>query len=436
MVTATPAVDVAPRTLVRNTGLNLLGQGLPLLVALVAVPLLLHGLGEARFGVLGLVWMFVTLLGDLGFGRAGTRFAAEALGAGRADHVHRIARVTVVAQAALGALLGLALAASAAAMVGSILNVEPALREEARLSFLLLAATVPLLSVGAAFRGLLEAAQRFGSMNAVRFTVSTLNYLLPIVVLATGGGLVAIVAVLMALRAAGTVGFAVAARPVWRAAAAPPGAEGPPPAVGEILGFGAWVTVSTVVSPVLVYLDRFLLGALVSVAAVGVYTAPYEVVTRVLLVPASVATTLFPAVSAFRGMGGAERVGRTSRKAAWGVLALVGPVALGFWLLAGPLLRLWLGEAAVPEMVTALRLLAPGVLANAFAFVPFSVLQGVGRADLTGRIHLLELPIHAAVAWWLIAAYGVAGAAAAWSARAVLDATLLHLAARSAGAAA
>jgi O-antigen/teichoic acid export membrane protein len=429
-VTAVPDVDVAPRALVRNTGLNLVGQGLPLVVALVAVPILLRGLGEARFGVLGLVWMFVTLLGELGFGRAGTRFAAEALGAGLSAHVRRIARVTLLAQLGLGVLLGGFLALLSGALVGSVLTVDPALQEEARLSFLLLGATVPFLTVGAAYRGLLEAAQRFVAMNAVRFTVSTLNYLLPILVLALGGGLVHIVALLMALRLGATAGFAITSRPVWHPQAPMPEGSPPPPAPAEILGFGAWVTVSTVVSPVLVYLDRFLLGALVSVTAVGVYTAPYEVVTRILLVPASVATTLFPAVSAFRGMGGGDRVRRTSRKAAWGVLAMVGPVALLFWWLAGPLLTLWLGDAATAEMVTALRLLAPGVMANALAFVPFSVLQGLGRADVTGKIHLVELPVHAVVAWWLIGSYGVAGAAAAWSARAVLDAVLLFVAVR------
>lgn len=424
-------VDVSRPTLARNTVFNLLGQGLPLFVALVAVPILLRELGPGRFGILGLVWMFVTMFGDLGFGRAGTRFAAEALGAGRRSHVRRIAAVTLAAQTALGLLLGTALAAGAGVLSGSVLSVDPELADEARRSFLLVAPVVPFLLTGAAFRGFLEAEQRFGVVNVVRFTLSTLNYMLPLVVVARGGGVVAVVAVLMLLRVAGTLAFAWPSRTLWRQDA--DGGDVPPPGLADILRFGSWVTVSTVVSPLLVYLDRFLLGALVSVAAVGVYTAPFEVVTRILLIPAALASTLFPAVSALKGMGDGAELRATTRRAVSVVAALVGPAALGFVVLAGPLLGLWLGDGATPEMVVALQLLVPGVFFNALAFVPFSLVQGVGRADLTGWIHLVELPVHGVLAWWLIGRYGVAGAAGAWSLRTAMDAALMFLAARSVG---
>lgn len=423
-----PRVEVGRRVLARNTLLNLLGQGLPLGVALVAVPILFRELGAGSFGILGLVWMFVTLFGEIGFGRAGTRFAAEALGAGRIEHVRRIVGVTLAAQGVLGVVIGGGLAAAAGVLSGSVLSVEPALADQARRSFLLVAPVVPALLLGAAFRGFLEAEQRFVAVNVVRFTVSTLNYLLPVVVVGRGGDVVAVVGVLMVLRVAGAAAWAWPARTLWRRRPATPGAD--PPGLTEILGFGAWVTVSTVVSPVLVYLDRFLLGALVSVAAVGVYTAPYEVVTRILLVPVALASTLFPAVSALRGMGGGAELRTTVRRALVAVAALVAPVALAFAVFAGPLLGLWLGPDATPDMVRALRLLAPGVFFNAVAFVPFSVVQGVGRADLTGRIHLLELPVHGILAWWLIGRFGVAGAAGAWSLRATLDALLMFAASR------
>jgi O-antigen/teichoic acid export membrane protein len=423
LVAPTPAVDVGGRVIARNALFNLLGQGLPLGVALVAVPILLRELGAARFGILGLVWMFATIFGDLGFGRAGTRFAAEALGAGRVGHLRHIAGVTVAAQVILGLALGALLAALSGVLSGSVLNIEPALADEARLSFLVLSVSVPVLMVGGAFRGFLEAQQRFGVVNIVRFWTSTLTYLLPLVVLAAGGGVVAIVCALVVLRSLGVAAFWAAARSFW--CVQQQVGDGSPPALREILTFGTWVTVSTVVSPVLVYADRFLLGSLVSVAAVGVYTAPYEVITRILLVPAALASTLFPAVSALAGMGVDEGLRRTSRRSVAVVVALVAPVAITFMLFAEPLLGVWLGAEATPEMVRALQLLAPGVMLNAMALIPFSVLQGVGRADLTGKFHLLELPIHGALAWWLIGRFGVAGAAAAWSLRAAIDAALL-----------
>jgi O-antigen/teichoic acid export membrane protein len=420
-------VDLGRRALARNTAYNLAGQGLPLVVALVAVPLLIRGLGMPRFGLLGLVWMFVTLFGELGFGRSATRFAAEALGAGKPQRAKRVLAVTLRAQAVLGLGVGVVTAAAVPWLVATVFSVEPALRHEAQWVFYLLAASVPAMSLAGAYRGVLEAAQRFGVLNAVRFTVSTLNYLLPLAALALGWGLVGVVAILLLLRVAQVVALAWAVRlqvPDGGGASLP---DDDLDAVStrQVVTFGAWVTVSTVVSPVLVYLDRFLLGALTGVVAVGVYTAPFELVTRLLLIPGSLAATLFPAFSALEGMGRGRESGRVMVRGTAAVLAVVAPLSVAVVWGAGPILTAWLGPDATPAGVMALRILAVGVLANAAAFVPFALLQGLGRADVTARFHLVELPIHAMVAWVLISRWGVAGAAAAWSFRAALDAGLL-----------
>ena len=74
----------AGKRLVRNTFWNLLGEGAPLLVALVAIPRLVHAMGMQRFGILTLVWMLIGYLSlfDLGLGRALTNLVAQKLGAG------------------------------------------------------------------------------------------------------------------------------------------------------------------------------------------------------------------------------------------------------------------------------------------------------------------------------------------------------------------
>ena len=52
------------RSLVGNTLWNLAGTFLPLLVGLVAVPLLLRSLGIERFGLLSLIWMLTGYFGS------------------------------------------------------------------------------------------------------------------------------------------------------------------------------------------------------------------------------------------------------------------------------------------------------------------------------------------------------------------------------------
>src|SRR5215471_13808988 len=67
------------RLLARNTVWNLLGQILPMTVGLVAIPILVRGIGVARFGVLSLASVLIGYfsLFDRGIGRALTKLVAE-----------------------------------------------------------------------------------------------------------------------------------------------------------------------------------------------------------------------------------------------------------------------------------------------------------------------------------------------------------------------
>ena len=83
------AVPIRGRKLAKNTLWNLLGQGVPLLVALLTIPHLIQGLGIDRFGVLSLAWMVIGYfsLFDMGLGRALTKLVAEKLGTGQTQDI-------------------------------------------------------------------------------------------------------------------------------------------------------------------------------------------------------------------------------------------------------------------------------------------------------------------------------------------------------------
>jgi O-antigen/teichoic acid export membrane protein len=193
-----------------------------------------------------------------------------------------------------------------------------------------------------------------------------------------------------------------------------------------LLAFGGWVSVSNAIAPLLSYLERFLLASLAGVAAVAYYAAPFEAVTRLQIMPASLAGALFPLVSASGAQSGAGReserlVGRAFR---YLLPALALPTGLAA-LFAHPLLSVWLGGAYAANGSAALAILAAGVLVNGLAHLPSAYLLAKGRPDLPAMFHLIELPLYAAAAWVLIGAHGVAGAALAWTLRVTLDAVLL-----------
>ena len=408
--------------LARNAFRNLVGQGLPLLVAVAAIPTVLEELGPDRFGVLAIAWVVLGYFSELGFGRSTTRFAAKTLATQGASRLSEVFWTTAALQGAFGVVGLITLWIATPLLTTVVLPVPPELIVESRSAFRIMAAAVPVVLLTSAPRGVLEAAQRFDLVNRIRIPASTANYLLPLVGVLLGWRLPGILGLLVLSRAAAAVGyfllglrlFPSLGRPRWA------GRFGARP----LVAFGAWTMVSTVVSPLLVYLDRVMVGMLVTMAAVAVYAVPFELVMRLLIVPASVAGALFPAFSTLSAETGAVAGDLVSRSARY-VLTLMAPFVVLLVVGADVIIEFWLGVELAAETALVLRILAAGVLVNALAQIAFAFVQGVGRADITGKFHLLELPVHVAVAYALIQAMGVPGAALAWTLRVVLDAVLL-----------
>ena len=364
---------------------------------------------------------------DLGLGRAATRFVAAALGSGSDDRVPSIAWTAVTAQACVGLLGTATLIAIVPWLVDSVLNIPLHLRQEARSSFYVLALSIPCVLVSGSFRGVLEAAQRFDLVNAAAAPLSTANFLLPYVGVLLRWSLPAIVAVLFASRAIGAIVFyALCIRQF-------PSLKGIPrfrmSEAKVLLTFGGWITVSSVVSPALVYLDRLMLGILMTMAAVTYYAAPYEMVTRLLLVPFSLTAALFPAFSGLHQQRDAAVLERLVGSSIKFLLLLLTPIVVILLAFSREVLNAWLGPDFARQSSHALQILSLGVFANSVAQVPLALIQGSGRPDVTARIHLIELPLQALIAWGLVRLWGITGAAVAWSARTTLDLVLLSFAA-------
>ena len=60
-----------------------------------------------------------------------------------------------------------------------------------------------------------------------------------------------------------------------------------------LLRMGGWMSVSGMMTQALIYADRFLIGALLSLAAVAYYATPLDLVLRAWILPVAVAQTTF-----------------------------------------------------------------------------------------------------------------------------------------------
>jgi len=408
----------------RNTVLNMTGMVIPLIVAILAMPLLIRVLGTDRFGVLALAWVVIGYfsLFDLGLGRALTQLVAGRLGAGKEEEIPALAWTGLILVLILGLVGTLVLGLSSPWLVHDALNIPEELQPESLHVFYLLALAIPVVTITAGLRGLLEAYQRFDIINLIRIPLGIFTFLGPFLALPFSHSLLPVVAILVAGR---LIAWAVYLLICIRAMSLTRGGIGLQLNVlKQLLFFGTWMTVSNVVGPIMVYLDRFLIGALLSVAAVTFYATPYEVVTKLLIIPGALAGVLFPAFSA----GSIQDPGRTAMLFGRGikyVFLCLFPICLLLITFASEGLDLWLGREFLRKSTHVLQWLAVGVFCNSLAHIAFAFIQGVGRPDLTAKLHLMELPLYVLLVWYLTGACGIEGAAIAWALRTGIDAIFL-----------
>ena len=175
-------------------------------------------------------------------------------------------------------------------------TIYPGLQSEARGSLYLLAAGVPFLTASSAARGFLEGHQRFGWVNIVRSPLGVLTYVGPVLVLPFSNSVTLGVGVIVLARVVACVVYVMmgwALLPKVRTRALLNAAD-----ARELVSSGAWITSANIVASATAYLDRLLVGAVVSIEALAYYATPQEVIGRVTILPATVAAVMFPAFGA------------------------------------------------------------------------------------------------------------------------------------------
>jgi len=411
------AMEIRHGLLFRNTTLNLIGLVIPLAVGFVTIPFVVRLLGPDRFGILSLVWVVFGYFGlfDLGLGRTATKYIAEALGRGEPDKLPGYLWTTVVLQAAIGAAGMLLLIVLAPSIAGRFLRIPPEFVPEAVLTLKLVGWSLPIMLITSSFRGVLEAAQRFDLVNAVKIPVNVLFYVLPLAGVALGYRLPGIVILLILSRAGALLAWGALSLRIFPVLGTRPRLHRQ--LVRPLFSFSGWLALSGAFYAATSSLDRVLIGALLSVGAVTYYSAPFEALNRIGVVPGSLAMVLFPAFSfldAGRMKDKAEDLFARSVKF---LLLSTGPILLLLLFFARDFLTLWLGGDFARTSTLAVQILAAGFLVNSVIAVPNNYLLGIGRADIAPKYQAVELVIFAGLIWAGAKAWGITGVALASAVR-------------------
>lgn len=412
----------------RNAALNVAGNIVPMLAAVFAMPMLLNGLGAPRMGIFTLALGLFGFAGifDLGLGRALTRSIAHYTQLGTAlSRIAPLLRAGLLVVLLLGIAWGLLLWNASGWLLAQMPMLSGPLRHETATGLAILAAMIPVALLSTSLLAALEGLQQFWRSNVIRAPLGVATFLVPALVAQWFPTLGAVIGALALVRLGGLAALMiVVAQQIPLLAPRQPD----PLPTASMWRYTGWLTISNIVGPLMVYGDRYYLATLLPPAAVSYYTVPMDTMFRATSLPGAALGAAFPALT------GAQHEPQQAAR----FLADANTLLLFAWLvplaavgvLLPDALRLWLGEVYGQQMFETSRLILAGILINGFALVPFTILQAIGRTDITAKLHLMELPLFVVSLMILVPAFGVVGAALAWGLRVAIDGLCLAFLAR------
>lgn len=405
----------------RNIVWNLLGNVLPLITGLILFPLIVAAYGLERFGLLTLAWALVGYFGlfDLGLARALTQLVSEQLAKqAPAIDVSELIHTTLRLMWLLGLLGGIVLWLASPYIVIHLLKVSQALQQETIYAFSVLALLIPIAVHTSALRGILEALHLFKTASLIRMVMGVGTFLGPYLASLYSGSLVGAIYALIVVRVVVWLMHIVAVK--HSRILLVEGKRFNRRWLAPLLSFGGWMTVTNIIGPLMVYMDRFVIVSMLGAASVAYYVAPYEVVTKMLVVPVAISGVLFP-LFAREWQTQPQQSALKLNQGLLYTLILLFPASLVLVYFAQEWLSIWLGAEFSAQGRIVVVWLVAGVLVNSAAQIVFAKVQGAGRSDWTAKLHLLELLPYLGLLWFALRQWGIAGAAFAWFLRTVID---------------
>jgi O-antigen/teichoic acid export membrane protein len=186
----------------------------------------------------------------------------------------------------------------------------------------------------------------------------------------------------------------------------------------RLIKFGGWMTVSNIVSPLMVYFDRFIISNTLGANCVAYYSAPAEGVNRILNIPNSLARALFPKLSGVIAENDKIKLERLSY---FIVLVSCIPIVVAGIVYAKYIMLFWMGSEYLGDPVIVLRILLIGLLFNSLAQIPFVKIQAKGNSRTTAFLHLAEVVPYLLLILFMSKHYGLIGVSFSWTIRVVVD---------------
>lgn len=407
------------RNVLKGSFYNLVGLSFPIIVAFFCIPILLKNLGVEKFGILTLIWAFVSYFGlfDGGVSRALIRFYVKL------KNENKIKELIELTSETLSFLFYFGVAFSILLFLIVILALKLTESQSVHTYSLLLfyvCISIPFILLTSGCRSILEAEDKFLILNFIRLPMGLYTFIAPTLATLYFSQDLEVIAIILTV---GRIAFYYLHRFI----------------VNKIIEIrrvrlftfkkikpllvdGGWMALSNIVSPLMGFIDRYIIGLLISTAAVAYYVTPMEIVTKIWILPGAITAVLFPLFSSSNNITNSQKLYEYSLSI---VIRLCLPVCLFIFLFSEEILSWWISVEFSVNSHWILAILAIGILINCSAHIPFTLAQSRGLSRSTALIHLVEFPFFVVALFIFTDNYGLQGTVYVWLARIVIDTALM-----------
>ena len=410
-------MDITRHLLVKNTIINLIGRIIPLPVAVFTIPIIVHGLGIDRYGIYSLI---LILLGnfsvfDFGFGKGTTKYIAEFLASNKKDKIMSLICFSFLFVFFVSLLISIILYSYSSFFVNSIFKIPENLTKEANLGLKICAILIVIRLLNILVIGVIEGFFRFDLSNLFIIIQRIFPNIIIVIIIKVfkilnisnilvsllglelstfGLGILAILKILKNRNITFNLKFNI---------------------FTSFLKFNLWIFVSNIISTILVYLEKILIGIFISTSVLTYYMIPYNLVYKILILPSSLTKVLFPSYSILylKDRIKFKKVFFSGLKINF---LIIGFISIIFIVFSENILVFWLGKEFTRSSFI-LQCLTVGIFFGSFAGLLGAMVEGSGHPFVSTIGNFLQLPFYLILAYGLIGKYNINGAAIAWTTR-------------------
>lgn len=280
-------------SLKKNLFHNVFGVIFPIFLALLSTPYLIRGLGLAQYGLLTIAWIFMGYFSFLDFGisRALTNIVAKNRDSENLSYawscIWSAIFILSVLSCSICGIVHLNID-----LVSDHFSKSDISHDNIVNTLICINLSVPIVIVTGLQKGVLEGFERFDLINKIRTPMSLWSYSAPVILLPFTKSVLHVVIFLIIGRLITLFFYFLAIKRFYT-----PSKKISKKAISELLHTGGWIGFSSIMSPLMIYIDRFVIASKVSLNSVAYYTTPMDAITKLLQPVDAISGVFFPALS-------------------------------------------------------------------------------------------------------------------------------------------